>query len=131
MTDSLSTSMLATIKPIFDATQAVVDSMTNGTRKQIKDIADIVSISLGTEVKKILAFVNHYLHNIEEAGIGYVTRGKNGGFVKGSRPVKVVKTTPVVTATVNTTALDSIIDELDSEESLDSNESDEVESIAV
>lgn len=76
------------IDTMLDATQAVVDTMDNGKRKQIKDIAEAVGISVAMEPKKVLGFVNYFLHNTE---LGYVTRGKNGGFIKGTKPVKVVK----------------------------------------
>lgn len=117
--------MLDTVRGVWNATQAVVDSIADGSRMQIKVIAEAVSVAVGIEAKQVLGFVNHYLHNIEEDGIGYVTRGKHGGFIKGPRPVKVVKVNASPTP-VNTTALDSIINELDEPE-----ETEEAEDIAV
>lgn len=122
MNNNLINDMLETIKPIFKATQAVIDSLADGKRMQIKDIVEAVGTSIGSESKKILAFVNHYLHNIEEAGIGYVTRGKKGGFVKGVRPAKVVKT-----PAINSAPLNSMIEELEETEETES----DVEDIAV
>jgi hypothetical protein len=43
---------------------------------------------LGQDPKEVLAFVNYFAHKTD---IAYVTRGKNGGVVKGTKPVKVVK----------------------------------------
>lgn len=59
-----------------------------GDRKQIKELAADVGSALGMEPKRVLGFVNHFAH---ETNIAYVTRGKKGGIVKGTRPAKVVK----------------------------------------
>lgn len=80
--------MLATIEPILEAAHTVIDSMQTGTRKQIKELAQDVGAKLGKEAKDVLGFVNHFAHNTK---IAYVTRGKNGGIIKGVKPVKVAK----------------------------------------
>lgn len=90
--------MMGTIKTILEATQVVVDSIDNGKRKQVKEIAEAVALSLQMDPKKVLAYVNDFVHEIPEQG--YVSRGKNGGFIKGTRPVKVVK--PSVAAAPST-----------------------------
>ena len=119
-------SMLDAVKKIFNETQTVIDSIADGGRKQIEEVAEVVSVALNTDSKEVLSFVNHYLHKVEQFGIGYVTRGKMGGFIKGIRPVKVIKTPAV--APVNMAPLDLMINELDSEESVNEND---VEDIAV
>jgi hypothetical protein len=80
--------MTATAKQAFEAAQNVVDSMKDRERIQIKDLAKDVGLALALDPKKVLGFVNHFAHHTSDA---YVTRGKNGGLIKGARPVKVVK----------------------------------------
>jgi NCAIR mutase (PurE)-related protein len=79
---------LASIQPILEAAHTVIDSMKLGERKQIKTLAQEVGAKLGKEAKDVLGFVNHFAHNTK---IAYVTRGKNGGIIKGVKPVKTPK----------------------------------------
>ena len=93
-------SMMETVETIFEAAQASIESMSVGSRIQIKELAQTVALAVAMEPKHVLGFVNHFAHNTE---IAYVTRGKNGGIIKGTKPVKVVKVSkkpkadPVVT----------------------------------
>lgn len=80
--------MLETVESVFTAAQATVESLQEGQRMQIKDLASAVGLAVAMEPKKVLGFVNHFAHN---TNLAYVTRGKNGGIIRGSRPVKVVK----------------------------------------
>ena len=43
---------------------------------------------IAMEPKHVLGFVHHFAHNTETA---YVTRGKHGGIIKGTRPAKTDK----------------------------------------
>jgi hypothetical protein len=81
-------SMTETAKGIFEAANAVIVKMQDGERKQIKELAVDVGALVGMEPKRVLGFVNHFAHHTT---IAYVTRGKNGGIIKGVKPVKVVK----------------------------------------
>jgi hypothetical protein len=81
-------SMVETAREIFTTANTIVEGMQPGDRKQIKDLAVAVSSVLNVEPKKVLGFVNHFAHTTD---IAYVTRGKNGGLVKGVRVVKAVK----------------------------------------
>lgn len=80
--------MTETANQVFAASHNIVEKMPDGSRKQIKDLVAEVSTALGVEPKKVVGFVDHYVH---ETKIAYVTRGKNGGLIKGTRPAKVVK----------------------------------------
>jgi len=80
--------MTDTAQRIFETADSIIEAMNVGERKQIKELAVDVGTALGMETKKVLGFVNHYAH---ESDIAYVTRGKKGGIVKGTRPAKVVK----------------------------------------
>jgi hypothetical protein len=80
--------MVVTSRKAYEAAQHVINSMKDGDRIQIKDLAKDVGLALALDPKKVLGFVNHFAHNSHTA---YVTRGKNGGIIKGVRPVKVVK----------------------------------------
>ncbi len=81
-------SMTETADRIFEAANTIVEGMAQGTRKQIKDLAVDVGAAVGMEPKEVLGFVNHFAH---KTNIAYVTRGKNGGLIKGVRPVKIDK----------------------------------------
>lgn len=90
-------SMLETVESIFAAAQGTVEAMANGERMQIKELAQAVGLAVAMEPKQVLGFVNHYVHNTD---IAYVTRGKNGGIIRGVRQVKVVKAKKVKAAPV-------------------------------
>ena len=81
-------SMLETVERIFEAAHVAVESMPVGDRIQIKELAQTVALAVAMEPKHVLGFVNHFAHNTD---IAYVTRGKNGGIIRGTRPVKVDK----------------------------------------
>ena len=81
-------SMMETVKSIFEAAQASIESLAVGERMQIKELAQTVALVVAMEPKNVLGFVNHFAHNTD---IAYVTRGKNGGIVRGSRPAKTDK----------------------------------------
>lgn len=89
--------MVANAKEAFEAAQHVIDGMKDGERIQIKDLAKDVGLALALDPKQVLGFVHHYAHNTTAA---YVTRGKNGGVIKGVKPVKVVKVKKVKAAPV-------------------------------
>ncbi len=81
-------SMTETADRIFEAANTIVEGMLPGSRKEIKKLAVEVGAAVGMEPKEVLGFVNHFAHKTD---IAYVTRGKNGGLIKGVRPVRVVK----------------------------------------
>lgn len=81
-------SMLETVERIFEAAQVVIEGMATGDRIQIKELAQTVALSVGMEPKNVLGFVHHFAHNTD---VAYVTRGKHGGVIKGTRTAKVVK----------------------------------------
>ena len=90
-------SMLETVERIFEAAQTTVESMQQGERIQIKELAQSVGLAVAMEPKHVLGFVNHFAHHTDSA---YVTRGKNGGIIRGTRPAKVDKTSKKAKKTV-------------------------------
>lgn len=80
--------MLVDIQRVLEAAHTVIESMQLGERKQIKTLAQDVGVMVGKEPKEVLGYVNDFAHHTK---IAYVTRGKNGGIIKGVKPVKVVK----------------------------------------
>lgn len=80
--------MLETVERIFEAAQVVIEGMANGDRIQIKELAQQVALAVALEPKNVLGFVHHFAHNTDAA---YVTRGKHGGIIKGTRPAKTDK----------------------------------------
>lgn len=81
-------SMMETVENIFNASEKVIEGMSDGSRLQIKELAQIVGLAVAMEPKHVLGFVNHFVHNTD---LAFVTRGKNGGIIKGVRPVTVKK----------------------------------------
>lgn len=93
----------ALVHNVYKQTQAVIDGMPvegDGSRMQIKDMAEAVAVTVGLESKEILHMVNRYAHN--SIG-GYVTRGKKGGYKKGVKPVKVAVVVPAVAVATDAT----------------------------
>lgn len=80
--------MTAFSKQVYEAAEHAVAAMQDGERMQIKQLAQVVGSALAEDPKKVLGFVNHFAH---DTSLAYVTRGKNGGIIKGSKPAKIVK----------------------------------------
>ncbi len=80
--------MTAFSKQVFEAAQHAIEGMQDGERIQIKQLAQVVGLAVAKDPKEVLGFVNHFAH---DTSLAYVTRGKNGGIIKGTKPVKVVK----------------------------------------
>lgn len=81
-------SQVESITSILEATHSAVESMTVGSRVQLKQLAQTVGLAVSMDPKDVLPFVHSFAHKTD---IAYVTRGKNGGIVRGTRPAKVVK----------------------------------------
>jgi len=90
---------LTEARQAYEATQHILDGMKDGERVQIKDLAKDVGLALALDPKEVLGFVNHFVH---KTTIAYVTRGKNGGVIKGTKPVKVVKPAKKAAASTDT-----------------------------
>lgn len=80
--------MTETAQRCFEAAFSIIEALPVGERKQIKELAADVGAAVGMDPKRVLGFVNHFAH---ETDIAFVTRGKKGGIIRGSRPAKVVK----------------------------------------
>lgn len=80
-------SMLQEIGLILTATETNIESLSEGERIQMKDLAAAVGLAVAKEPKAVLNFVNHYVHN---TALAYVTRGKKGGIIRGVKPVKAI-----------------------------------------
>lgn len=81
-------SMVTFSKQVFEAAEQVVSAMHDGDRMQIKQLAQVVGLALAKDAKEVLGLVNIFAH---KTSIAYVTRGKNGGLIRGVKAVKVVK----------------------------------------
>lgn len=95
--------MLVDVKRILEAAHNAITEMADGQRVQIKDLAQTVGLAVSKSPKEVLGFVNHFAHKTK---IAYVTRGKNGGVIKGVKPVKtdkVKRAKKVVAVDTNTT----------------------------
>jgi hypothetical protein len=75
-------------KQVYEAAQTTIESMHDGDRIQIKQLAQVVGLALAKDPKDVLGFINYFAH---DTSFAYVSRGKNGGLVKGIKPVKIVK----------------------------------------
>ena len=80
--------MTAFSKQCYEAAEHTIEAMQDGERIQIKELAQVVGLAVAKDPKSVLGFVNHFAH---DTTLAYVTRGKNGGIIKGTKPAKVVK----------------------------------------
>jgi hypothetical protein len=80
--------MTAFSKQCYEAAEHALATMQDGERIQIKELAQVVALAVAKDPKSVLGFVNHFAH---DTTLAYVTRGKNGGIIKGTKPAKVVK----------------------------------------
>jgi uncharacterized membrane-anchored protein len=98
-------SMTAFSKQVYEAAQNTIEAMQDGERMQIKQLAQVVGLAVAKEPKVVLGFVNYFAH---ETGLAYVTRGKNGGIIKGTKPVKVVKASKRVKKVVDASTTSTV-----------------------
>lgn len=97
---------------VYEVAENTIQAMQDGERMQIKQLAQVVGKALSEDPKVVLGFVNYFAHR---NSLAYVTRGKNGGIIRGSKPIKVVKAgkkqkkvdATVPTATVTDTVTDT------------------------
>lgn len=80
--------MTAFSKQCYEAAEHAIEGMQDGERIQIKELAQVVGLAVAKDPKLVLGFVQHFAH---DTTLAYVTRGKNGGIIKGTKPAKVVK----------------------------------------
>lgn len=80
--------MLQEITSVLKATETNIENMNVGERIQMKDLAVAVGLAVAKEPKEVINFVNHFVHN---TNLAYVSRGKNGGIIRGVKLAKVVK----------------------------------------
>lgn len=99
--------MTAFSKEVYEAAENAIQAMQDGERIQIKELAKVVGQAISKDPKEVLGFVNHYAH---DNSLSYVTRGKNGGIIKGTKPVKVVKPSKRQKKADDVTVTDSVVD---------------------
>lgn len=92
-TNNVSTSndveiMTATAQTIFNTINSITNDMKDGERMTVEELANKVSKTVSMDVKVVLGFINFFALN---SNASYITRGAHGGYVKGQKPVKVVK----------------------------------------
>ena len=73
---------------VYETAKDTIQAMQDGQRMQIKELAKVVGSALSEDPKVVLGFVNYFAHRTP---LAYVTRGKNGGIIRGTKPVKVIK----------------------------------------
>lgn len=78
-------SMIETVTSVFNSIETRLENMPDKGRVQIKELTKAVSTELKLDPKDILGFVTYFARNTDQ---GYVSRGKNGGLIKGTRPTK-------------------------------------------
>jgi hypothetical protein len=69
----------------MNSAEAHLNSMQDKDRIQLKELAQNIATKLHLDAKDVLGFVTYFARN---TNLGYVSRGKNGGLIKGSRPTK-------------------------------------------
>jgi hypothetical protein len=81
--------LIETVEKTFNACEQALVAMQVGERIQVKELAKNVGSKVSEDPKDILHFVNHFVHNTE---LAYVSRGKNGGVIRGQKTIKSVPT---------------------------------------
>jgi len=79
------TSLIKNIEIVFSATETNLQAMSVGERIQMKDLTAAVGLAVAKDPKDILPFVSYFVHN---TSLAYVSRGKNGGIIRGAKSVK-------------------------------------------
>jgi delta-aminolevulinic acid dehydratase/porphobilinogen synthase len=97
--------MIENVSSIFNSAESTVQSMPDKSRIQLKELAQSVANSTNLDPKDVLAFVTFFARNTE---LGYVSRGKNGGLIRGKRPLK--------SAPPQSSSTSSAVDDDDSDE---------------
>lgn len=133
--------MIETVKPIFAATQTITELLLATQpgiegRQSLKEIVQMVASSLNVKPSEVAGLVEHFLHNTEALDLGYVARGKFGGWIPGPKPMpKTTAAKKASTAPVNAAAVEAAIEELAeglaeglTEETIDNEEAEEVSS---
>jgi hypothetical protein len=80
--------MLVNVAKVFDATESAILGLKEDSRILMTDLSAAVSLAVAMEPKDVTEFVRYFVRN---TNLVFVTRGKNGGVIKGTKPVKVVK----------------------------------------
>lgn len=83
---------LDSLTAVLDAVHATLESMAAGDRMQVKQLVQTVGLAVAKDPNDIFPLVHFIVSNTDAA---YITRGKNGGVIKGTRPVKAVKESEV------------------------------------
>lgn len=92
-------SMIQSVSSIFTSAEKILEAMPNGSRVQLKELAQSVSANSDLNPKDVLTFVTHFARNTD---LGYVSRGKNGGLIRGTKQTsKITKTTTSDTSEVS------------------------------
>ena len=107
-------SMIETISSVLSTAESTFSGMPEKGRIQLKELAQTVAAATGIEVKDALTFVTYFARNTD---LGYVSRGKNGGLIRGSRPIKPMPKESVPMSTVS--------DDVDSDDNSSSSEEEE------
>ena len=97
-------SMIETVSSVFSSAETTFSGMPEKSRIQLKELAQTVASATGIEVKDALTFVTYFARNTD---LGYVSRGKNGGLIRGSRPVKPMPKESVPTSVISNSDSDS------------------------
>ena len=90
-------------RSVYEAILNQMNTLNDGDSITIDDLTERVSSEVDMKTPALRAFVQHFARNVEPDGIGYVSNGRQGGFRKGTRPVKTTKTKKSKTAAATET----------------------------
>jgi hypothetical protein len=80
--------ILETVSRVIASAESSLQGMKDGERISLKDLTSLVALNCDMEAKHIIGFVTYFAHNTD---LAHVTRGKNGGVVKGQPSAKADK----------------------------------------
>jgi hypothetical protein len=91
--------MLSDVERVLTATSKAVSAMSDGARMSLKNLTNQVATELGREPSKVVGLVTLFAHNTK---LAHVSRGAEGGVIRGqkvTKPVKVSKKSVVTDTT--------------------------------
>jgi hypothetical protein len=80
--------MLSDVEKVLTATSKAVSAMSDGDRMSLKNLTNQVATELGREPTKVVGLVTMFAHNTK---LAHVSRGAEGGVIRGQRVVKPAK----------------------------------------
>ena len=78
--------MSALMDKLLHSAQDIVDSMPDGTRKKLNELAAEAGTRVGMDEDEALPHITWFAHRLVESGGVELSKGRTGGLYKGQKP---------------------------------------------